>query len=417
MPSRFTRRIQWAVASSSRIGLWSAPVPEARRAPEPSPLAAAVALAPRIRAAAAETERQRRLSPELVHALATGGVFRMCVPRALGGGEVDPATMVETIEIIAAADGAAGWSAMIGATSGVASAYLAEEAAREIYGSDPEVVSGGAFAALGRATLVEGGYRVSGRWPFASGCEHCAWLMGGSVVLDGGQPRLLPSGTPDNRLMLFPAAAVRIIDTWDVAGLRGTGSHDIAVEDLFVPAARSLSLISDRPRADGPLYAFPVFGLLALGIAAVALGIARRALDELVVLARDKTPTGSRRRLAERPAIQAELARAEAMLGAARAFLLETVDGAWTRARAAGAIDVRERARLRLAATHATLASADAVDRMYGAGGGTAVYTASPLQRCFRDIHVATQHMMVAPATLELAGRVLLGLEADTAML
>src|SRR5438552_1697647 len=172
----------------------------------------------------------------------------MCVPRALGGGEVDPATMIRTIEIIAAADGAAGWSAMIGATSGVASAYLAEDAAREIYGSDPEVVSGGAFAPLGRATVVDGGYRVTGRWPFASGCEHCAWLMGGSVVLDGGQPRLLPSGMPDNRLMLFPAAQVRIIDTWDVAGLRGTGSHDIAVEDRFVPAARSLSLIADPPR-------------------------------------------------------------------------------------------------------------------------------------------------------------------------
>src|SRR5213594_191486 len=256
-PSLFARRIQPVVASSAAVGLWSAPVPEARsRHQQPSPLETAVALAPRIRAAAAETERQRRLSPELVRALAAGGVFRMCVPRALGGGEVDPATMIETVETLAAADGAAGWSAMIGATSGVASAYLAEEAAQEIYGSDPEVVSGGAFAPLGKATVVDGGYRVSGRWPFASGCEHCAWLMGGSVVLDGGQPRLLPSGMPDNRLMLFPAAAVRIIDTWDVAGLRGTGSHDIAVEDQFVPAARSLSLISDRPRASGPLYAF-----------------------------------------------------------------------------------------------------------------------------------------------------------------
>src|SRR5438046_2869342 len=279
----------------------------------------------------------------------------MCVPRALGGGEVDPATMIRTIEIIAAADGAAGWSAMIGATSGVASAYLAEDAAREIYGSEPEVVSGGAFAPLGRATVVDGGYRVTGRWPFASGCEHCAWLMGGSVVLDGGQPRLLPSGMPDNRLMLFPAAQVRIIDTWDVAGLRGTGSHDIAVEDRFVPAARSLSLIADRPRTTGPLYAFPVFGLLALGIAGVALGIARRALDELVALAGGKTPAGSRRLLAERPVIQAEVARAEATLGAARAFLAETVGAAWERAQAAGAIEVRERARPRPAATRRAL--------------------------------------------------------------
>ncbi len=406
------------MASASAVGLWSAPVREARsRDEQQSPLEAAAALAPRIRAAAEETERQRRLSAELVHALASGGIFRMCVPRALGGGEVDPSTMIQAIETIAAADGAAGWSAMIGATSGVASAYLTEDAAREIYGSDPDVVTGGAFAPLGRATVVDGGYRVTGRWPFASGCEHCGWLMGGSVVLDGGQPRLLSSGTPDNRLMLFPAAAVRIIDTWDVAGLRGTGSHDIAVEDRFVPAARSLSLIADRPRTTGPLYAFPVFGLLALGIAGVALGIARRALDELVALAGGKTPTGSRRLLAERPVIHAEVARAEATLGAARAFLAETVGAAWERAQAAGAIEVRERARLRLAATHATLASARAVDLMYGAGGGTAVYAASPLQRCFRDIHVATQHMMVAPATLELAGRILLGLEADTAML
>jgi multidrug efflux pump subunit AcrA (membrane-fusion protein) len=140
-------------------------------------------------------------------------------------------------------------------------------------------------------------------------------------VLDGGQPRLLPSGMPDNRLILFPAAQVRIIDTWDVAGLRGTGSHDIAVEDRFVPAARSLSLITDRPRATGPLYAFPVFGLLALGIAGVALGIARRALDELVALAGGKTPSGSRRLLAERPVIQAEVARAEATLTQAQAEL------------------------------------------------------------------------------------------------
>ncbi len=385
--------------------------------PWTSPLDAALALAPRLQGAADETEQRRRLAPELVRALAQAGVFRMCVPRSLGGGEVDPATVVRTVETLARADGSAGWSAMIGATSGVASAYLPDDAAREIYGRDPEGVTGGAFAPLGKAMVVDGGYRVSGRWPFASGCEHCAWLMGGSIVLDGGKPRLLPSGTPDNRLMLLPASEVRIIDTWHVAGLRGTGSHDMAVEDRFVPGARSVSLISDRPRARGALYAFPVFGLLALGIAAVALGIARRAIDELVTLAAGKTPSGSRRLLAERAVIQTQVAEAEAMLGGGRALLLETVGALWEHAQAAGAIDVRERARLRLAATHATLASARAVDLMYTAGGGTAVYATSPLQRCFRDVHVATQRMLVAPATLELAGRILLGLEADTSML
>jgi alkylation response protein AidB-like acyl-CoA dehydrogenase len=305
---------------------------------------------------------------------------------------------------------------MIGATSGVASAYLPDDAAREISGA-PGSISGGAFAPLGRAIVVDGGYRVTGRWPFASGCEHCTWLMGGSVVVEQGTPRLLPSGLPDSRLMLFPAGDARIIDTWTVAGLRGTGSHDIAVDDLFVPAARSFSLITDRPTRTGALYAFPVFGLLALGIAAVTLGIGRAAIDELVRLAGVKTPSGSRRRLAERAVIQVAIAEAEAVLGAARALVFEAVATAWAAAKAAGTIDVRLRARLRLAATHAAIAAARAVDLMYNAAGGTAVYATSPLQRHFRDVHAATQHVMIAPATLELVGRVLLGLDADTAML
>jgi alkylation response protein AidB-like acyl-CoA dehydrogenase len=379
-------------------------------------LEAVRALAPVIRATADGIERDRRVPAELVRALAAADVFRLCVPRALGGAEAHPETMVAVLETIGHADGSAGWSAMIGATSGVASAYLAPEAAREIYGT-PSAITGGAFAALGTAAVVEGGYRVSGRWPFASGCEHCTWLMGGSIVVDGGTTRLLPSGAPDARLMLFPAAAARIVDTWTVAGLRGTGSHDIAVDDVFVPAAHSLSLITDRPFHARPLYAFPVFGLLALGIAAVALGIGRAAIDELVRLAGAKTPTGSRRRLAERAAVQAQVAEAEAIIGAARALVIDTIRAAWERARGEGAIDLATRARLRLAATHATTSSARVVDLMYGAGGGTVVYAASPLQRQFRDIHVATQHLMVSPATLELAGRVLLGLDADTSML
>jgi len=380
-------------------------------------LDAARAITPQIRAAADRIEHDRRVPLELVRALTEAGVFRMCVPRTCGGSEVEPATMIGVLEAIAEADGSAGWSAMIGATSGVAAAYLPADAAREIYGQRADVVTGGVFAPQGRAIVVDGGYRVTGRWPFASGCEHCAWLMGGGVVVENGAARLLPSGMPDSRLMLFPATDARIIDTWTVSGLRGTGSHDIAVDDLFVPASRSLSLITDRPRERGPLYAFPVFGLLALGIAAVALGIARRAIDELTRLAAGKTPTGSRRPLAERPVVQAQVAEAEAALGSARAFTFETVAAAWQAARAEGMLDVRQRALLRLAATHATLAAARAVDLAYHAGGGTAVYATSQLQRQFRDIHVVTQHMMVAPATLEVVGRILLGLDADTSTL
>ena len=306
---------------------------------------------------------------------------------------------------------------MIGATSGLLSAYLPDATAREIYAQAPHVITGGVFAPYGKATVVAGGYRVTGRWPFASGCEHCTWLMGGSVVLDHGTPRLLPNGQADSRLMLFPATDAEIIDTWTVSGLRGTGSHDVAVSELFVPDGRSASLITDRSCQPGPLYTFPVFGLLALGIAGVALGIARSAIDELVQLAGAKTPTGSRKRLGERAVIQMHVAEAEALLRSARAFLFDAIGDAWHAAQSAGAISVTQRAVLRLAATHATTSAGKVVDLMYNAGGGTSVYATSPLQRQFRDIHVVTQHMMVAPATYELTGRLFLGIDTDTTML
>ncbi|HUI28128.1 MAG TPA: acyl-CoA dehydrogenase family protein [Candidatus Kryptonia bacterium] len=381
-----------------------------------TPISAARRLAAGIRDRADEIERERRLPAELVAALSEAGLFRLCVPRSLGGGEVDVTTMIRAIEEIAYADGSAGWCVMIGATSGLVSGYLAADAAREIYGA-ASAITGGVFAPLGNATVVESGYRVSGRWAFASGCQHCGWLMGGCVVFDDGKPRLLSSGLPDSRMMLFPLRDVEIIDTWTVAGLRGTGSHDMAVKELFVPAERSVALVTDRPQQSGPLYAFPVFGLLALGIAGVALGIARNAIDELIRLAGAKTPSGSRRKLADRAVIQMQVAQAEALLRSARAFLFETVNETWQAAQSEGAISIQRRALLRLAATHTTISCAGVVDLMYNAGGGTSIYATNPLQRCFRDIHVVTQHMMVAPPTFELAGRFFLGLDADASML
>jgi alkylation response protein AidB-like acyl-CoA dehydrogenase len=370
---------------------------------------AVLPILPRIRAAADEIEAGRRVPLPLVHALADAGVFRLCVPRALGGLEAHPSELVDVIETIATADGSTGWCAMIGATSGVVSAYLADAPAREIYGADPGIVTGGVFAPRGSALPEGGGYRVSGRWPFASGSEHCAWLMGGCLVRGAGAPQA--------RMMLFPATDARIVDTWNVAGLRGTGSHDMAVENLFVPAERSVSIVTDRSRAGGTLYAFPVFGLLAIGIAAVALGIARAAIDELVRLAREKSPYGSKRTLAERGVVQAEVAQAEALGRSGRAFLHEAIARAWTAAERDGTITTDDRAALRLAATHATTSAAKATDLVYNAGGGTSVYASSPLQRCFRDVHVATQHAMVAGSTLELVGRLLLGLDTDVSQL
>jgi alkylation response protein AidB-like acyl-CoA dehydrogenase len=241
--------------------------------------------------------------------------------------------------------------------------------------------------------------------------------MGGCTVIDDGVVRTGPNGRPDVRLVLFRSDEAEVIDTWSVSGLRATGSHDTAVDGLEVRAGRSASLITDAPRERGSLYAFPAFGLLAAAISAVCLGTARGALDDLTELAGAKTPTLSTRKLAERPATQERTARAEAQVRAARALLYESVAAAERAAVAGGQIPVELRAGLRLAATHAVEASAIAVDEAYRLGGGTAIYETSPLQRRFRDVHTATQHMLVGPATWELSGRSLLGLELDAAQL
>jgi alkylation response protein AidB-like acyl-CoA dehydrogenase len=302
------------------------------------------------------------------------------------------------------------------ATAGMPAAYIPEEAAREIYG-DPRSVVGGVFAPRGRAVADGETYRVTGRWPFSSGIDHCTWVMGGCVVEEDGAPRMLEGGRPDVELTIFPREDVQVIDTWNVSGLRATGSHDIAVEDLMVPRDRATSVITRRPVAEGPLYAFPPFGLLALTIAGTALGIARAAIEDLVELAGGKVPTGSARSLAERPVTQARIAQAEATLLSGRAFLYEAIASAWDAAQSSGTVSVEQRAALRLAATHATASSARAVDTAYDLGGGTAIYETSPLQRRFRDVHAATQHMLIGPSTWELTGRLMLGLPTDIAQL
>jgi alkylation response protein AidB-like acyl-CoA dehydrogenase len=302
------------------------------------------------------------------------------------------------------------------ATAGMPAAYLPDDAAQEIFG-DPRSVVGGVFAPRGRAIVVDDGYLVSGRWPFSSGIDHCTWVTGGCIVEEDGSPRLLESGRPDVELALFPREVVEVIDTWHVSGLQATGSHDIAVDGLTVPRGHATSVITGRPRADGPLYAFPPFGLLSLTIAGTALGIGRAAVDDLLDLAGAKTPTGSARTLAERPVTQTRIAQAEATLLSARAFLYEAIATAWAAAQGGGEVSIEHRAALRLAATHATAASATAVDTAYDLGGGTSIYATSPLQKRFRDVHAATQHMLIGPSTWELTGRLMLGLPTDTAQL
>lgn len=382
-----------------------------------SPAQIARALYPLLSSSSEQIEQGRRLTPEVVAALKGSGLFRLCVPKKFSGLEANPAHMVEAVAEVARADASAGWCVGIGATSGLLAAYLADEDAQEVYGADPESVSGGVFAPRGQAVAEANGWRMRGRWPFASGMAHCSWLMGGCVVFEDGKPALLPGGMPDSRLLIFPSAEATMHDTWSVSGLCGTGSHDMEVDGLLVPRSRAISLMTDKPRVDTPLYKFPVFGCLAIGIAAVSLGIARRAIDELVELAGGKTPTGSRKRLADRAMVQVQIAEAEANQRSARAFLLDAVGSAFEQATRDGEIGMKERALVRLAACHAVTLSKRAVDSMYDAGGGTSIYKTSPLQRCFRDVHVASQHLMVSSSTMELAGRVLAGVDVDVSQL
>jgi indole-3-acetate monooxygenase len=358
------------------------------------------------------TERERALPQALVDELRATGLMRAGAPASLGALEASPATTLSGAERIARGDASAGWCVSIAATSSLLAAYLPQDGAAEIFG-DPRTVAAGVWAPRGRALVVDGGVRVSGRWSFCSGISHSEWLFAG-CVLDQGQS---DEEGPVLRVAALPTAELEILDTWHTSGLRGTGSHDAVADDLFVSDHHVLSLLDAGPRVDTPLYRFPVFGFFALSIAAAALGNARGAIDDLSELAAGKTAQGSSRVLADRPATQAAVGEAEAALRAARALYYEAIGEAWAAAQQDAPVEEALRLGLRLAATHAVRASAEVARSMYDLGGGTAIYEDSPLQRRFRDAHAATAHFQVNPATWELAGRLLLGLPTRTAQL
>lgn len=354
-------------------------------------------------------EERRRLPAEIVSQFAQAGFFHMLVPREYGGLEVHPKTLIEVIKLIASGDGSAGWNVMIGATTGLLSASLPENFAREIYGSGPGSLTVGVTAPLGKADKVDGGYLVTGRWPFASGCQNADWICGGCLLFEHDEQRINDKGTADIHLMLFKASDVQIEDTWRVTGLRGTGSHHFNVKEQFVPEGRSV-VLGGRALIKRPLYQFPMLGLLALGVSAVSLGIGYHALDAFKELAGVKKPTGSRRTLIERPLVQADVAKSIADLRSAESLIKEVIDEAWIVAESGERLSRQIKADLRLAAVNATHRSVAAVDRLYQAAGGSSIYEDSPLQQCFRDVHVTTQHIMVAPPVYEVTGRVALGL-------
>ncbi|MDM7957122.1 acyl-CoA dehydrogenase family protein [Blastomonas sp.] len=381
------------------------------------PLGHAIAmLLPGIAARADEIEAARQLPSDIAQSLAKAGAFNILRPRSLAGLELSPMDMMGVLHAIARSEASAGWCAMIGSTTALNAAYLGHDVAKEIY-SDPHSITGGVFAPMGRADDRGDHYVVSGRWQWGSGSANCDWLSGGAMIFKDGELQRFENGAPYHRMMMFPADQAELLDTWHVMGMKGTGSGDFTVRDIIVPKERSVSLIADTPVEQGPLYRFPIFGLLALGVASVALGNAAGAMDEIKALARTKKPQGGQRALAERGVVQTDLMRAQAKLGAAEAYLRESVETCWEGAMTRGELSADERALLRLAATFATEAAADVAKTAFTIGGGSAVYMTSTLQRRFRDAHVATQHIATASSVYELVGRVALGLPTDTGML
>lgn len=369
-------------------------------------LAAAEAMAPDIAARAAEIEAARALPPDLLEQLVAAGCFRVLRPASHHGLGADLAATMRVIEALARADASVGWTVMIGGAQFCDLVELPRETFDTIY-SGPEVICAGAFSPSGAiAPTGDGGYRVTGRWSFASGIGHAAWIYGNCVeaVVDS-RPRL--------RAAVFAPDQVTIEDTWNSSGLRGTGSHHFHADDVALPAARTWVPLAGNPCLDAPVVHVPVPSLFAVQIAAVALGAAQGALDDLLALAADKVPLLAGSTLARNPLFRYELAGADTELRAARALLYDTAEELWDTATSAVPATLEQRARSRAAAVWATTRAAAVVESAYRSGGGSSVYADCPLQRRLRDVQAVTQHFLVKPDTLTTAGAILAGGDLD----
>lgn len=364
-------------------------------------------LIPAIRLRREEIEQARRLPRDLVDSLRQTGLFSLSVPRAIGGAEGTPLDLMRAIETVAAADGSTGWCAMIGTGNNIAAGYMSEAGAREVF-RDPSAPVAGIAAPAGAAVRVDGGLRVSGRWPFASGITHCDWVWAGCMVMEDGRPRMTANG-PEIVHACMPVSEVVIHDTWHVSGLCGTGSCDFSATGVFVPEQRVFALLDPSGHRAEPLYRMPPLGLFVYQVACVSLGIARGALDELALLAQTKVPSLYTAVLADKPVAQVEVARAEAALGGARSFLYDTVEELWQAVCAGLEPTGRQLALGRAAATQAADCGARVTRTASTLAGGTSIYSASSLQRHVRDAEAVTHHFTVAPHSWEEAGRVLLG--------
>ena len=378
-------------------------------------VAVAESYAEEITARADEIEALRKLPQDLADRLAADRLYNVCNPADFGGPDGTPRTYAEVVETLARADASVGWCSFIGTTSAFSIASANTDATRALL-RERGVATAGVFAPSGRARAVVrdgvAGYFATGRWAWGSGSQNARWISGGCLLVGEDGANLKDErGAPCNVAMIFRAEDVEFLDTWNVMGLQGTGSTDFQVTEVFVPDDRTIDRFG-HGAADDPIFRFPAFGMLAIGVGAVALGAARGAMEDFDAFAGKKVPQGASRPLADKPATQKDVAKAEAAIRSGRAFFYEAIDVAWAGA-LADEVTVEHRRDLRLAITHAVASAKTAVDLIHELAGGTSVYRHSPIQRRFRDIHVMTQHMMVNQSTYETVGRLLLGLKTD----
>ncbi len=365
------------------------------------------ALRPHIEERAAAVEADREIPKDLVNALRRCGVFRMYVPKSHGGLELDFLDSLGVISELAAADGSVGWTAMIGSATPWMLAGLERKTFDAIYASMPDVIHAGSTVPAGTAERVPGGYRVTGRWPFASGCRHADWMLGVCVITENGTP--VPGrveGAPLTCVAVCPASEWQIQDTWHVAGMKGTGSHHIAITDHYVSEEFVYEVPAPKPCVAGPHFN-AMAPLISLLHAALALGLAEGARTDLLAMVRSgRRQFRATTSMAESPIFQYEFARADADLRAARAYLQFHAASTWRLALEALLSNKEHGPESVQAAVWITAACARAVDALYMLGGGSALYESSPLQRRMRDMHVATQHVQVQLRNYETVGKV-----------
>ncbi|HWN16764.1 MAG TPA: acyl-CoA dehydrogenase family protein [Candidatus Dormibacteraeota bacterium] len=377
-----------------------------------APLEAARALGPLIRSSAAETDAQRELARPLFEAMADAGLFQLGLPRAVGGAELDLPSYIQVIEEIGKGDASTGWVTNQVAIFATYAARMPREAARAIWIDTPRSVVANTPMASAQAVVVPGGYRVTGRQGFSTGCRHASWLAAHATVMEQGRPRL-DEGQPELRYCFVPRAQAELLDTWQVRGMRGTGTHHFAVDDVFVPQERTVKSVTAPLIETGPLYQIPRTLVFASGDAAVALGTARSCLATFVDLATTKTPRAMEALLRDQAMVQNDVGHAEADLRSGRAFLTEAVGGIWAGLTRGEGITLEHRANLRLATTHGIRLAVRVVDMVYNLAGATAVYDGNPIQRHFQDVHVISQHLQARLSHYELVGRHWLGLKID----